>query len=62
MTASGRFDHEPHRFEKWRCLPWEICTKCGLVRLRNRITDFCVRHGCNAKDHPLYARERSRRA
>lgn len=30
------------------------CTGCGLVRLRNKISDWCVDKGCNYSDHTAY--------
>lgn len=48
-------EKEEHNFQKrFRSIPWLVCTKCGLVRLRNPFTDWCVRQGCNAEDHPQY--------
>jgi hypothetical protein len=32
-----------------------VCVKCGLVRLRNLLTDWAVRHGCDFADHPGWA-------
>ncbi len=29
-----------------------ICARCGLLRLRNALTDWCVSKGCNFRDHP----------
>jgi hypothetical protein len=34
-----------------------ICQRCGLMRLRNPITQWCVKHGCYHEDHPLYKRK-----
>ena len=45
----------PHRFTRTRRIPWEVCTSCGLVRLHNPLTDWCVRNGCNHDEHPAYA-------
>lgn len=50
------FTHRSHSYSKWKQLPWMICDICGLVRLRNPITDWCDRHGCNNDDHPGYKR------
>lgn len=51
-----RFQYEPHRFTgKLRGVPWPYCVGCGLIRLHNALTDWCVRHGCNYSDHPGYA-------
>ena len=32
-----------------------ICINCGLLRLRNALTDWCASKGCNYDDHPGYA-------
>lgn len=45
---------EEHSFVKRRGIPWLVCSKCGLVRFRNPITDWCVRHGCDATERPDY--------
>lgn len=52
----------PHRFNAWRVgrgrkaktMPWNLCNGCGLVRLRNALTDWCARHGCDYDEHPGY--------
>lgn len=43
-----------HKWGKIRSLPWPVCTRCGLVKLRNPLTDWCVRHGCDHADRPDY--------
>lgn len=45
----------PHAWKAIKGLPWPVCTGCGLLRLKNALTDWCVRHGCNHEDHPGYA-------
>lgn len=30
------------------------CSRCGLVRLRNPLTDWCIAKGCYHEDHPQY--------
>lgn len=32
------------------------CLGCGLVMLRNALTDWCVKRGCDYMDHPGYRR------
>lgn len=54
MSSPEPFVMEPHNFVKTKCLPWLLCVKCGLVRLRNPFTDWSVKHGCNNEDHPSY--------
>ena len=29
-----------------------VCVNCGLLRLRNRLTDWCVAKGCDYDEHP----------
>jgi hypothetical protein len=45
---------EPHEFKTIRGFPWPVCTGCGLVKLRNAITEWCVRHGCAHAERPEY--------
>jgi len=46
---------EQHSFN-WKLagLPNFICSKCGLIRLNNQFTDWCVRHGCDYETAPGY--------
>lgn len=50
MTTTPK--HEPHRFLSLKRIPWPYCRGCGLLRLKNQITDWAVRHGCNYDEHP----------
>lgn len=35
---------------------WQIpcCRYCGLLRLQNRLTEWCIRKGCDYEEHPEY--------
>lgn len=46
---------QPHEFTPSKKLAWLRCKRCGLLTLRNALTDWCIRMGCNAADHPDYA-------
>lgn len=46
---------EPHAFAVSKKLPWQRCKKCGLLTLRNALTEWCIRMGCNVSDHPEYS-------
>jgi hypothetical protein len=46
---------EPHVFATVKKIPWARCKRCGLLTLRNDLTSWCTRMGCNASDHPEYA-------
>lgn len=43
-----------HTFKSHKGFPWPVCSGCGLVRLKNALTEWCVRNGCNHTDHPGY--------
>lgn len=45
---------EAHQFKPTKKLAWLVCSSCGLVTLRNKLTTWCVRMGCNAGSHPGY--------
>lgn len=48
---------EPHKWvntPKRAPFPWAICDHCGLVRLKNKVTDLAVKLGCGWKEHPTY--------
>lgn len=51
---------EPHTFKPVKRLAWLRCSHCGLLTLRNELTAWATRMGCNAADHPDY-RSRLRR-
>jgi len=40
--------------------PWRYCKGCGLVFLKNEITELCKRLGCDFEDHPEYLKWRKK--
>lgn len=49
------YKFETHTFKALgKKLPWQYCNKCGLVAVRNKITEWCITKGCNNEDHPQY--------
>jgi hypothetical protein len=36
----------PHQWKKYRNIQWLVCKCCGLVYLRNALTERAVREGC----------------
>lgn len=38
-------------------MPREICVKCGLVYLKNALTQWCIEQGCNHMDHTNYQKK-----
>lgn len=52
--------HVPHNWKPLKAIGREWCHRCGLVRLHNAATDWCVKHGCDSDEHPQYKREMRR--
>ena len=45
----------PHLFKTRKKFPYAFCSHCGLINLRNELSQWCVKMGCNASDHPQFA-------
>lgn len=43
-----------HEWSTVKRLPWPVCKGCGLLALRNALTDWCIKRGCNYDEHPGY--------
>ena len=42
------YKYEGHRFENPKNRFYKpVCVRCGLMRLNNPITHWCVKYGCN---------------
>lgn len=52
------FRYEPHAFKADRAVARltgrAVCVKCGLLRLKNLLTEWCVAKGCNFDEAPGY--------
>lgn len=55
FNAKQPYRLEPHQFGTRKGIPWSSCKSCGLLNLRNELTAWCVKMGCNASDHPEYS-------
>lgn len=48
---------EPHKFftfgKKTR-IPYQYCVECGFVYMKNELSEWVAKQGCNHKDHPSY--------
>lgn len=51
-----KYTFEPHKPIKRKQYSWPVCQWCGLLYLKNDITNWCIRKGCNASYHPDYKR------
>ena len=50
---------EQHSFnKKIKGVPYLTCSKCGLVKLNNPFTKWCISKGCDYQDHPEYNNQR----
>lgn len=45
---------EPHKPRKIKGLPWPVRAYCGLVCLKNPLTKWCIKMGCNHSYHKDY--------
>lgn len=52
MDTSDQYTFEPHHFVHVRFMSYPLCTKCGLVFLKNALTAWSVKKGCDARLHP----------
>lgn len=43
-----------HVWEPMKGIGKQRCKYCGLVALRNPLTQWCIDKGCNHEDHPQY--------
>lgn len=55
IAAKQPYKLVPHAFGVRKKIPWMICKGCGLLNLRNDLTEWCVKVGCNASDHPEWS-------
>ena len=47
------YKYIPHSFTK-RIVGKQVCSRCGLIALNNKITQWAIDKGCNHSDHPSY--------
>ena len=46
---------EQHSFnKKINGLPYLICSKCGLISLKNEFSRWCIQQGCDYQSHPQF--------
>lgn len=48
------YSFESHKPDKIKGLPWMACKYCGLVFLKNPLTKWCIKMGCNHSYHKDY--------
>ena len=44
----------PHQWLHNKYPSFDYCNKCGLIWLRNKITQICIHAGCRYDKHPIY--------
>lgn len=47
-----------HRWTPLKGQAWSYCVSCGLLRLKNDFTEWCVKEGCEYSEHVDYAKKR----
>lgn len=50
------YSFESHSPVALKGTPWLYCKYCGLVYLRNKLTRWCIKSGCNNAYHKDYER------
>ena len=46
---------ENHAFNKRIAgIPNAVCSKCGMIKLNNDFSRWCIQNGCNADERPDY--------
>lgn len=58
LKEAETYTFEAHHAQMMKGLPYACCIKCGLLYLRNEITERCIRWGCESSLHPEYIRWR----
>lgn len=53
MKPIEEYKMEPHKFTI-KVLNYQVCVHCGLVTLKNSLTEWAISKGCLYKDHPSY--------
>ena len=49
------YKHEAHSWRKPKRYPWMVCQNCGLVALKNPLTEWAINKGCNYKEASGYS-------
>jgi len=45
------YTFESHSIKMIKRIPWPICKHCGLIFLKNKVSRWCVKNGCNHSLH-----------
>ena len=45
MNEQPKIKWEPHKPRKLKCIPWMVCSVCGLVYLNNERTNRAIQKG-----------------
>lgn len=55
MEEPEQYRMEPHKFGPLKGVPYPVCQRCGCVALKNLLTGFAIKMGCEWTIHPKYA-------
>lgn len=53
MEEEVSYSMQEHSFTA-KSAHWSTCSRCGLVRLKNPLTEWCVKKGCYYDEHPSF--------
>lgn len=58
--SASAYEFEPHRWKgkRIRGMGSDVCSRRGLVALRNPLTAWSIEKGCESELHPAWARVR----
>ena len=48
------YKYESHTPTRIKGIPWTLCKHCGLVYLKNSLTQWCIAKGCLSCYHSDY--------
>lgn len=48
------YKYKGHTFKPMKDIGKQVCSCCGLMALRNEISQWCIKKGCNYSDNPHY--------
>ena len=51
------YTFESHKPIMIKRIPWPVCQYCGLVFLKNKMSRWCVKTGCNHSLHRDYKKQ-----
>ena len=54
QKENRKYKHTGHTWTPLKGVGKQVCKGCGLIALRNPLTDWCVEKGCYYEAHPQF--------